>query len=747
MDAKYGTPTVAPKAPAVVQSDVSELEKMWNTPAPAPAKPQTLWDKYNTATKGIQDTLGKTAETVGKTLTTSERRFGETIGQTIAAPKTIDTLSQNRQNEQDMTLKVIKQIAENKKAGKDTAHLEWTLMKATQDNPEMDAMIKEIIPSLDKTTRQVLGEAGGVLADLVTAGGISKTAGVAKKAIGVKQGIIQGLKTGAVQGATAGAVQGATGAMQENKTVGEIAGATAIGATAGGVLGGVIGGVTGGVSGYVNKQAADKAEAANLIFSGNTTDARTAKFKLAESTQPTTIDGVVGNTQARTFKTQIEADPIARKAIDTGIDEGDVALIKASTPKDKEKMSQMLAVVQKAKSDKTYLGRATDISGESFVTPARHIQQTNKKAAAQLDTVAKESLLGRPLDWTSTEEQWRSQLSNRGVGIDENDTLHFSDSDFEGMDSVQKTLQRLHKRMTEAQGADAYKAHQLKRFIDEQVNYGKQSADGLTGGAERIMKSLRKNIDTTLDTSFPEYNAVNTQYSETRDYLDEIQKLMGKDTNLSDELTGKKAGTLMRRILSNTQSRTEVLRMLSNTEELAKKYGFKSDENILHQVLFADTIEKLFGSEAPTSFLGQGERAAKTAVDLASTSGLLRKGAKMVTELGTKNATNEAKVSALQKLLGVVKDIQNIPGKQGGYIRVGSKKVSAIDEPSKREILDIVNYMKTGATGKELTTTAHLEDAISRYAEKYGINLDAKNVTQKFQNLLDKTKTIDRLPG
>lgn len=93
---------------------------------------------------------------------------------------------------------------------------------------------------------------------------------------------------------------------------------------------------------------------------------------------------------------------------------------------------------------------------------------------------------------------------------------------------------------------------------------------------------------------------------------------------------------------------------------------------------------------------------------------------------------------------------KNIPNKTGGFIKIGDTTVKAIDEPSKKEILEIVDYMKTGnANGKQIKGVKDMETAISRYAEKYGINQNMSNteVRKSFEKLLENTKTIDRLPG
>lgn len=122
------------------------------------------------------------------------------------------------------------------------------------------------------------------------------------------------------------------------------------------------------------------------------------------------------------------------------------------------------------------------------------------------------------------------------------------------------------------------------------------------------MKNFRHNIDAILDVNFPQYNKVNTVYSETIKQLDNMASAIGRKFKVGDSFADAQAGIAMRRILSNAQSRSEILRLIQGMQGVAKKYGIKVDHDIITQANFADVLEKMLGSEAPTSFLGQGER-------------------------------------------------------------------------------------------------------------------------------------------
>ena len=167
----------------------------------------------------------------------------------------------------------------------------------------------------------------------------------------------------------------------------------------------------------------------------------------------------------------------------------------------------------------------------------------------------------------------------------------------------------------------------MKKFIDEQVTFGK-SAEGLSGKTESVLKNLRRNLDKTLDSTFTEYDRVNTTFAETIGAIDALQDVAGKKLDLTGKSADEATGQLLRRVMSNAQSRVNLVDALDQIEGVATKFkdrrigsagefllegpaaarrGF--DDDLLSQVLFADELDKVFGSTARTSFKGQIEQA------------------------------------------------------------------------------------------------------------------------------------------
>ncbi len=116
--------------------------------------------------------------------------------------------------------------------------------------------------------------------------------------------------------------------------------------------------------------------------------------------------------------------------------------------------------------------------------------------------------------------------------------------------------------------------------------------------------------------------------SETIGVIDALQDVSGKKLNLIGKNADKATGTLLRRLLSNAQSRVNLLDVIDEIETVAKKFSPSSkggdvvkfgnknivlDDDLLTQVLFADELDSVFGPVARTSFQGQIEQGIKQA--------------------------------------------------------------------------------------------------------------------------------------
>jgi len=483
----------------------------------------------------------------------------------------------------------------------------------------------EVIQSIGDTltsVEQTLGDAGFDLAGPI-GGAIAQA---------IPTAILEGLGLVGVRGAAKGA-----------QRVGRIAaeGVEAAGEATGKVLAPVIQAAKPSaqevVRGVFEFQSPAKQKIAALIEAGST-DIETAGFKLAApSAKPTTAIGEA----LKLGGPRVVKDPLAGETIKQGFDPGVIAAVKGSSKADKLAFNRMVNIAEKGKKNARFAieNRPSDVVGDLLMGRLRSVQKANTQAGKKLDVVAR-GLKGKPVEFKPAIDTFLEDLDGIGVTLgrapDGSIKPSFKGSDIEDLAGPEAAINRIVKRLSRAGTPDASTLHQMKRFIDEQVTFGK-NAEGLAGRTERILKKLRRNIDQALDEQFPEYDKVNVQYAETISALDEFQRVAGQRMNLTGPNAQKATGTLMRRLMSNAQSRINLLDSVNEIERVAKKFGGLTDQlkiegpiapglenDLLSQVLFVDELDRVFGTAAKTSLLGdveKGVRGAKTAGRAATSKG------------------------------------------------------------------------------------------------------------------------------
>lgn len=319
---------------------------------------------------------------------------------------------------------------------------------------------------------------------------------------------------------------------------------------------------------------------------------------------------------------RVAKDPTAIKVIDQGLDPATVAMVKVSNKVEKGKFARMLEIADKSLKNRKFRAenRVGDVAGESLLNRVRAVRQINKRSGQNLNKVANSTLKNQSVDGTQAVRNFADDLRAMDINIsDDLKTLDFAGSTIEGgvpgASTAQNILKLTLNRLNNVGVADnALKLHKLKRFIDQQVTFGK-TATGTAGASESALKNLRRNIDGLLDDQFPAYKKINDVFSETRGALDGFEKASGKSLNLLGESADKALGTKLRSLTNNTQTRANLIDSMAKIEEAAINNGVKFKDRILEQVLFADDLETLLKISPKTAFKGQ---IAEAAVEAAS---------------------------------------------------------------------------------------------------------------------------------
>ena len=304
-------------------------------------------------------------------------------------------------------------------------------------------------------------------------------------------------------------------------------------------------------------------------------------------------------------------NPAQEAAIKQGFDEGLIAMIREASPTDRRNMLRSLEIMEQATGNKKFsmLNRTTDVAGESILNRYKLIRDVNERAGSGIDDYAEKNLKNVAVDFTAPVQNFEDSLQKLGVKFNDDLTLNFEGSAIEGVVPAERILNQLVKRMKSARNITAYDVHNLKRFIDEQVNYGK-AAEGLSGKTINVIKGLRRELDQVLDNKFPEYDRLNTTYAETINAMDDLGTAIGRTIDPDSPSAATAIGTSLRGLGSNRQTRGRMLDSIAELDSLANRYG-KFDDDVIAQTAFTIDLDRVFGTKADTSLSGVlGEAAA-----------------------------------------------------------------------------------------------------------------------------------------
>ncbi len=336
------------------------------------------------------------------------------------------------------------------------------------------------------------------------------------------------------------------------------------------------------------------------------TNVRTAPYRLEETPRGApTVASEVGPLPEPIPTRRAIKSPVQQQAIKQGFDEGLVAMIREASPADRRNMLQSLDIMEQATGNKRFsmLNRTTDVAGRSVLDRYKTIREANKKAGRSIDRYARQKLKNQYVDFDGPVNNFLSELQDMGIKQRDDFSLDFSGSDIEGLAGPEAFLSRVVNRMKSPRDMTAYEVHMLKRYIDEQVTYGKLQ-EGLAGRTEGIVKNLRRSLDDVLDTKFEGYNRANTRYAETINVMNDFQDLMGRKIDFDSKSAPTAVGTKLRGLGSNIQSRGRLLDSLGELQTLGNRYG-QFDDDVINQAAFTMDLDKVFGTKADTSFAGQ----------------------------------------------------------------------------------------------------------------------------------------------
>ena len=534
---------------------------------------------------------GSLAKGAGQALSTSDSGFAKGVRGTTSFLKgegfNTTGVQENMSEAIDQAVKIegklMQEIKKNKASGMDTTRLEGALAQLRQSMDVTNDAQQDFVDNL-VTDKEIIGSAlrlAGTFAGGKIGGAVASKVGGA--GTGVVGGAIQGAKIGAGSGVIEGAIQGAGMGLEANKDAMGVAKSALGGATVGGVAGGVLGGAIGAGTGALKARTEAKAHIKNLIESAPE-DSRVAQYKLAGD--------------------KVVKDKVGQEAVKQGFDEGAVSVMKGSSPADKTVIKGMVDDLKKGMTDRKYAmaNHPSRHLGKSGLERLKVNTQLNKEAGKQLGQVAN-TLKGQPVDIDKAVMNLVDELGDTGVTF-KNGQPVFDGADFAEIKSSENLIKRVIKRSSGVDMQDAYQVHKLKQFIRDQLSNAK--FEGTQGNVERIVTDFASAIDDSLDTTFPSYNKVNTQFSATREATDDLYAIIGKKFDPTKPNADSVLATYLRRLDNNTVSSGKLTDALNKLDEVGTTYGHKFNDDIATQAIALQEIESVFPSAIKrNSFQGQ----------------------------------------------------------------------------------------------------------------------------------------------
>lgn len=130
----------------------------------------------STSEQSAQPKKDSILKTIGKTLISSELKFGKSIADALPSFVPGSAAWTNKQNEElmkqseEIANNLLKAIKEKKARGEDTTRLEAALQQHIKDTSKPPIDINETNPSINKSAKQIFGEALGVATDIASFG-------------------------------------------------------------------------------------------------------------------------------------------------------------------------------------------------------------------------------------------------------------------------------------------------------------------------------------------------------------------------------------------------------------------------------------------------------------------------------------------------------------------------------------------------------------------------------------------------
>lgn len=308
-------------------------------------------------------------------------------------------------------------------------------------------------------------------------------------------------------------------------------------------------------------------------------------------------------TRAKNTLAKVVGDDVAR---DT------VTVMEVMNDTNKKGVNKMLDIVKEIRRNPLAAQdmRPSDILGDSLAYRARQIARINKTASKTIGGIAEKlSKDGVSVNISNPARKFLDNLDSMGVRLSKGDdgwiTADISRSKFVGGD--QRMLNVLINDLAKG-NLDFKSAHELKRQIRDNVDFGAATGNQVKGRSQSILKELASDINEELKGKSEAYDRANKKFSSTIEAYEALDKLAGKDIDLFSDLAPEALAGKAMRIISNATTKTPIKKVIYDVENALKQNGVNLKDDISGLIHMADDIESAFKATPKRSLGGIMER-------------------------------------------------------------------------------------------------------------------------------------------
>jgi len=311
-------------------------------------------------------------------------------------------------------------------------------------------------------------------------------------------------------------------------------------------------------------------------------------------------------------------DPKAISLIRHGFDEGLIPSMRESSRKTLQTMKLM------AEDAKLMMGNARekimisplDRVGESLANRFDDITKINKQAGMDVRKASLD-LKGKQLtdaEFDSLYTPFKERLEGMGVRVidtfkrgekpkfrvefDE-DSMFMSPFLSKARGSLKKLVETLYMG---GKKPDAFRLHQLKKTLDEAINWGSGVDADMAGSVLQLVRDTRTDINGVLRSKSSAYAKANDNFSETIGFIEDIGMSMKNIKSLSDPRVAQKIGLQLRKLSSNYAAKNDILNLIAEAERLTKKHNIGYDDDLITLSMFGSKLGKRFALDGDNTF-------------------------------------------------------------------------------------------------------------------------------------------------